>query len=567
MPYQQQPTYPVIHHSDSGILNQVLLNQQAMMANQTKMMQALTTLENRLSSLADAVKGSNSKLPAASQTDGQTPMEVSEPAQMTIVNPISSLQELNELERKLQDDKVMRSYLAGMSYVCGTSGKARAQDCCNKLIEHFITPEFLQQCTWVGATELSLKFYRNVRSLFSRLIIQADKDFTEMKCDKFFKSLLKGKEQEVVNSEAVVNFDVVEQRQPCIISPVTCLEELIALENRLQDEKVMNDYLKDMSFICGTSGKARALNCCYKLIDYFVTREFLMQCSWTGASRTTENGDPLNDESGSAEEKIPFKFYRRFRILFLRLILQADKDFSELQCDKFFKTILKNRKQRLQAKVVPTMPAVIPMTLPTLPMLPSQDTVIKPVSSLEELEELEKKLQDEAQMRKYINGMSFICGTSDKVRAIDCCYKLIDYFVTRDFLTQCSWTGGARANDGSETSAEGEKKKIPMKFYTKIRALFTSLVLLVDRDFSEFQCEKFFKTILKNAKQRLNAKTMTSRQKNRPCNLKYNKRLKKNIQEVYIEHHEQEEPEEPEERHIIKNEIFIDYGNSLFQQN
>lgn len=531
-----------------------------MMVNQTKMMQTLSLLESRLESLVDAANSANPR-PPANQIDVLTPvvsMEVSEHPQMMVLSPVNSLQELNELERRLQDEKVMQAYLSGMSYICGTNGKARAQDCCSKLVDYFITPEFLQHCTWVGSTELSLKFYRNFRSLFSRLIMQADKDFTDLKCDKFFKTLLRSsKEQDTVISAV----EATEQRQPSIISPVTCLEELVALENRLQDEKVMNNYIKDMGFICGTSGKARALNCCYKLIDYFVTREFLMQCSWTGASRTTDAGDPLNEELGSIEEKIPFKFYRRFRILFLRLILQADKDFSELQCDKFFKTILKNRKQRLQAKVAPTMPAVIPVTMPILPLPPSQDSVIKPVDSLEELDALEKKLQDEAQMRKYVNGMSFICGTSDKVRALDCCYKLIDYFVTRDFLTQCSWTGVARALDGSETTPEGEKKKIPMKFYTKIRALFTSLVLLVDRDFSEFQCEKFFKTILKNAKQRLNAKTMTSRQKNRPCNLKYNKRVKKNIHEVYIEDNEQDVIQG---EHSIKNEIFIDYGNNLY---
>lgn len=546
----------MIHHSDSGILNQVLLNQQSMMANQTKMMQTLTELESRLESLAEAVKVANSN-PTAIQTDLLTPvvtMDESVHTQTMVVSPVNSLLELNELERRLQDEKVMNSYLEGMSYICGTSGKAQSPQCCNKLIDYFITPDFLQQCTWVGSMERSLKFYRNFRSLFTRLVMQADKDFTEMKSDKFFKALLKSSKETDTELPVV---EANEQRQPSIISPVTCLQDLVALENQLQDEKVMNDYIKDMGFICGTSGKARALNCCYKLIDYFVTREFLMQCSWTGASRTTE--DPLNDES--TEEKIPFKFYRRFRTLFLRLILQADKDFSELQCDKFFKTILKNRKQRLQAKVAPTMPAVIPVAQPTLPLSASLDSVIKPVASLEELDALERQLQDDAQMRKYLTGMSFICGTSDKARAVDCCYKLIDYFVTRDFLTQCSWTGIARASDGSETTTE---KKIPMKFYVKFRALFTSLVLLVDRDFSEFQCEKFFKTILKNAKQRLFAKTMTSRQKNRPCNLKYNKKLKKKIHEVYVEEHEQEPAPGG---HSIKNEIYMEYGTSLFNQN
>ncbi|EDS30106.1 conserved hypothetical protein [Culex quinquefasciatus] len=112
IPYQQQPSYPVIHHSDSGILNQVLLNQQSMMANQTKMMQTLTELESRLESLAEAVKAANPN-PTAIQTDLLTPvvtMDESVHTQTMVVSPVNSLLELNELERRLQDDKVMNSY-------------------------------------------------------------------------------------------------------------------------------------------------------------------------------------------------------------------------------------------------------------------------------------------------------------------------------------------------------------------------------------------------------------------------------------------------------------------------
>lgn len=65
--------------------------------------------------------------------------------------------------------------------------------------------------------------------------------------------------------------------------------------------------------------------------------------------------------------------------------------------------------------------------------------------------------------------------------------------------------------------------KVPLKFYKNVRSLFLNLVMQADKDFSELECEKFFKTVLKNSKQRLSVKVLTSNHKNRPTNMKYNK--------------------------------------------
>lgn len=153
--------------------------------------------------------------------------------------------------------------------------------------------------------------------------------------------------------------------------------------------------------------------------------------------------------------------------------------------------------------------------------------VLTPVGSVDELAALERALEDRKVVQQFSGGMSFICGITGKAQGTDCCYKLIDYFFTREFLTQCSWTGLVRLSDANSqqdpsTSADGTAK-VPLKFYKNIRALFLNLIMQADKDFSELDCEKFFKTVLKNSKQRLSAKVLTSKHKNRPKNLKYNK--------------------------------------------
>lgn len=160
----------------------------------------------------------------------------------------------------------------------------------------------------------------------------------------------------------------------------------------------------------------------------------------------------------------------------------------------------------------------------------SQD-IVSPVGCLDDLNALEKLLVDDKHMQRFSAGMSFICGTSGKARGTDCCYKLIDYFFTRQFLTQCSWTGATRLSDGNVQEFAGEPStsyevpgKIPLKFFNKTRTLFLHLIIKADKDFSVIECEQFFKTVLKNSKQRVHAKCLTSKHKNRPKNLKYNVR-------------------------------------------
>lgn len=160
-------------------------------------------------------------------------------------------------------------------------------------------------------------------------------------------------------------------------------------------------------------------------------------------------------------------------------------------------------------------------------------SIITPVDSLDDLNNLEKLLEDQKNMQKLSTSMAFICGTGGKAQGVDCCYKLVDYFFTRQFLTQCSWTGATRLadtnagsgpSDGNESgpsTSSGGVGKVPLKFFRKTRQLFLNLVMRADKDFSELDSEKFFKTVLKNSKQRTTAKNLTSKHKNRPTNLKY----------------------------------------------
>lgn len=120
--------------------------------------------------------------------------------------------------------------------------------------------------------------------------------------------------------------------------------------------------------------------------------------------------------------------------------------------------------------------------------------------------------------------MSVICGKSGKENGLDVCYKLIDYFIDRNFLKMCSWTGNTREKDASGS-------KIAVKYFKNFRNCFLKVVRLADIEFSEQKCDIFLKRVLKNSTQRSNAKRILSTHKNRP-------KKNKNSREKQIEGHE-----------------------------
>ena len=168
------------------------------------------------------------------------------------------------------------------------------------------------------------------------------------------------------------------------------------------------------------------------------------------------------------------------------------------------------------------------MTRNTEPRDPSK-VVFEPVDSVDMLDSLEESLKEPDAAGKYISSMGFICGTDGKANGMDCCYKLIDHFITRDFMHSCSWTGNAKATDENDpmntlpTTQSEASTKVPLKFYANFRSLFLKLIRLADKDFTELKCDEFFKRVMKNSKARLNSKS-SSKHKNRPNNLQYKSR-------------------------------------------
>ncbi|XP_058825141.1 uncharacterized protein LOC131685443 isoform X2 [Topomyia yanbarensis] len=121
----------------------------------------------------------------------------------------------------------------------------------------------------------------------------------------------------------------------------------------------------------------------------------------------------------------------------------------------------------------------------------------KPIKTAKELECLEQNLNDPVFAQRLFSHMREKIGNKgDNYRGQNTCYYLIDRFFDRKFLIHCSWSGGSRS----------DIEKSAIKDCKNILALFYRIVRSTNEKFSFHLLENFFKSVVKNAKKRSEAK-------------------------------------------------------------
>ncbi|XP_050497710.1 uncharacterized protein LOC126878855 isoform X2 [Diabrotica virgifera virgifera] len=115
---------------------------------------------------------------------------------------------------------------------------------------------------------------------------------------------------------------------------VSTSQELSQLEDNLKDpnyEKKVRNYFKKI--IGNTPDTSNGLDTCYSIVDYFFEKKFMVQCSWTGGSR-------------SNTEKCCIKNCKNILEVFFTIVQSSNKDFSKALLKKFIIGITRNAKKR-----------------------------------------------------------------------------------------------------------------------------------------------------------------------------------------------------------------------------
>ncbi|XP_049703565.2 uncharacterized protein LOC110384383 [Helicoverpa armigera] len=133
-----------------------------------------------------------------------------------------------------------------------------------------------------------------------------------------------------------------------------------------------------------------------------------------------------------------------------------------------------------------------------------------PITTVEDLNKINDLLSDKTARKQLKQTFSVICSGG---KGINCAYRLIDIMFSRDFLCQCSWSGSSRS-DGV---------KISLKCYKNVVSFFWEMIFSWDQTFTLQKNELFFKSILKNANKRKNAKQERSSTARKRAKIENNK--------------------------------------------
>lgn len=147
----------------------------------------------------------------------------------------------------------------------------------------------------------------------------------------------------------------------------------------------------------------------------------------------------------------------------------------------------------------------------------SNNIVLEEIKKVDDLEKFENLLQDKQMMEDFVDRLSVVCGQKGSGNGLNNCYLLVDRIFSRQFMTLCSWAGGAR----------DKKEKVPFKMYKNVINLFFKVIHLSDTTFTLKDCEEFFKNVIRNSTRRSQSNLVrNSAVKRRPKDLTYTKEKK-----------------------------------------
>ncbi|XP_050083576.1 uncharacterized protein LOC126570101 [Anopheles aquasalis] len=155
-------------------------------------------------------------------------------------------------------------------------------------------------------------------------------------------------------------------------SPVSCLFEMEKLEELAKDMHFVNYVKMQINRIVGLNvQEGEGISYCWRIIDYFFTRFFMTQCTWSGRAGR------IKEPSKSVEKKIRFKDFNYVINMFYVTANYADPLFSKEKSEGVLKRAIKNAIVRLKVRPQQTT-STIPdgaIVIPTEELLPNMNTI------------------------------------------------------------------------------------------------------------------------------------------------------------------------------------------------
>ncbi|XP_058822792.1 uncharacterized protein LOC131684165 isoform X2 [Topomyia yanbarensis] len=151
--------------------------------------------------------------------------------------PVSSVNDLEELEDNLNDNEYSRKMTMFMKNIVGVTGDdCNGQNTCYQLVDYFFNRTFMVECSWNGGSrdgtpKCAIKRYTNILNLFFAIVRNANQGFSQTLLEKFFKSILKNSKKRS-QSKGLRQSSIHKRSKKSVV-------------NALRMEEQLNDYEQD----------------------------------------------------------------------------------------------------------------------------------------------------------------------------------------------------------------------------------------------------------------------------------------------------------------------------------
>ncbi|XP_050087029.1 uncharacterized protein LOC126572050 [Anopheles aquasalis] len=179
----------------SGINNQmtVLDTELSEINNRLKQFEEQQTIS--VSTIRRKMEGLKSQIPSLKSVLKTVDIDPVAPLLTSLLKPIQSKEELDELERKAKDQEYRNSVIQAAGRISGYDRKGEGESICFQMIDYFFDRKFLMECSWLGRRQrrvngevnkkIALIEYGNTMKLFHECISISDETFTQFHCYNF----------------------------------------------------------------------------------------------------------------------------------------------------------------------------------------------------------------------------------------------------------------------------------------------------------------------------------------------------------------------------------------------
>ncbi|XP_055838176.1 uncharacterized protein LOC129906429 [Episyrphus balteatus] len=389
--------------------------------------------------------------------------------------PISTVTELNRLDKELEHNKILMSKLVNkFTKIAGDSGNKLAKLVGVKIVERIISPKLLTKFTWTGRHQVSkdvkLPFmvYSSIFNLCLQVISKADHSFGRKECEHFLKqNILK---------HSILRFS--------------------RKFNKKTNRRKGNWCSESRTIINPSELKFESKKTNLQKSDTEEVEEMIKLKEYHGITNNPDIGEESLPTENSFmkkcdhEDKLDNMDIKISHCIKSNTKVHQKIDDMQKTLNLILSKIIKNQSVEPDSVHVPSSQMTditncVPILTPVPEIVDEElDSLHFPLTTVQDLKDLNKKLATSENFeKKMINKFIGIAGNSKTMSVQRFGLAVVENVIPTQLLMKYSWTGRSRGNNS----------KLSFMKYKALISFFQKIISKADDRFTRKECEDFLR--------------------------------------------------------------------------